>query len=181
MPHRIQLAMNPPRFLKKGGIRLTPRRREPTAPFEWPLHALGDLEPSVLAVHGGDRRGVDLGYALPHARELLVPVFAANDGEVACAIETPTGCAISLDHGGTWTTHYTGLTKLAVIRCSPKLKRREHVHVGQVIGYTQKPRIGFELWQWTDDRGFVAIDPRAYLAMWTKPPATTSNAAKEAA
>lgn len=110
-----------------------------------------------------------------------MPVFAANDGEVACAIDGTAGCAISLDHGGTWTTHYTGLAKLALIRCLPRLKRRERVRAGQVIGYATQPRIGFELWKWTDAHGFVAVDPRAYLASWANAPVANRAPTKEAA
>lgn len=180
MPHRTHLAMQPQRFIKNA-IRLPPRRREPTTTFTWPLRALGDVEPRVLASHDGDCLGVDLGYLSgPHRRKLLVPVYAVNDGEVACAIESDTGCAISLDHRGTWSTHYTGLANLAVIRCLPKLKRRQFVRAGEVIGYATTPRIGLELWKWTDDRGFVAVDPRPHLATWTNAPAA-SSAEKEAA
>jgi len=165
MPHRIHLAMHPPRFIKNP-IRLAPRRRQPTTPFEWPLRAVDGIEPTVLASRG-ERLSVDLGYATaPCDRELHVPVCAANDGQVSCAIESATSCAISLDHGGTWSTHYTGLAKRAVNRCLPRLRRREYVRAGQVIGYATEPRIGFELWKWTDGRGFVAVDPRAYLAAW---------------
>ena len=105
--------------------------------------------------------------------------FAVNDGKVACAIENGNGCAISLDHGGTWTTHYAGLSELTVIRCQPRLERRESVRAGQLIGYASKRRIGFELWRWTDDRGFIAVDPREHLARWTR--TFSSMPAKEAA
>ena len=176
MANEIQLALHPARFINKG-IRLAPRRREPTKAFEWPLRAVGNIEPRVLAAHDGERLGVDIGYTLAlNDREL--PVFAVNDSEVACAIEDRNGCAISLDHGGTWSTHYTGLSKLGVIRCLPRLKRREYVRAGQVIGYATKPRIGFELWQWNDEDGFVAVDPRAHLAAWDRVPPVL---AKEAA
>ena len=180
MSNSIQLAMNPPRFLEKDGIRIAPRRREPSSPFMWPLRAVGGVGPHVLAAHDNDRLGVDLGYTLAPSGG-LVPVYAANDGEVACAIESPTGCAISLDHSGTWSTHYTGLTMAVVTRCLPKLKRRQYVRAGQVIGYATQPRIGFELWKWTDDRGYVAVDPRPYVATWTNAPASNIAVAKKAA
>ena len=179
MSNEIERALHPVRFIKRNsrGIRLAPQRREPTKPFEWPLRAFNDTEPRVLSAHDGERLGLDLGYTLALS-DLEVPVFAVNDGEVACAIEGGYGCAISLDHGGTWSTQYTGLARLGVVRCVPKLRRREHVRAGQVIGYTSMPRIGFELWQWTDDRGFVAVDPRPHLAAWARVP---SALAKEAA
>ena len=178
MSNDIEHALHPPRFTSKGSksIRLSPLRRDPTSPFEWPLRAFNNSEPRVLAVHDGDSLGVDLGYRLA-VSDHEIPVFAVNDGEVACAIEDRNGCAISLDHGGTWSTHYTGLSKLSVIRCLPRLRRREYVRVGQVIGYANKPRIGFELWKWTNDRGFVAVAPRAHLAEWARVQAELAEAA----
>lgn len=179
MSNEIERALHPVRFINRNskGIRLAPQRREPTKPFEWPLRAFNNNAPRVLGAHEGERLGVDLGYTLAFSdREL--PVFAVNDGEVACAIEGGYGCAISLDHGGTWSTQYTGLSGLGVVRCVPRLKRREYVRAGQVIGYANKPRIGFELWQWTDDRGFVPVDPHTHLAAWARDP---TSIMKEAA
>ena len=175
MPHGIHLATHQPRFLK-GGIRFAPRRREPTKPFRWPLDALGDLAPRVLAAHEGKRPSVDLGYA--NALQELVPVLAANDGDVSLALGGGDRFAVSLDHGGTWSTHYTGLAKLAVIACRPRVKLRQSVRAGEVIGYTTG-KLGFGLWEWTD-RGFVPVDPRAQLAHWAGAPtdnATTREAA----
>jgi hypothetical protein len=177
MSHRIHFALHPPRFAK-GGNRLAPRRREPRTPFQWPLGSLGDLAPRVLDAREGERPSVDLGYARMPIE--LVPVLAANDGEVSLALEGSGTYAISLDHGGTWSTHYTGLTKLAVIPCLPRLKRRQSVRAGDVIGYTTG-KLGFELWQWTDERGFVAVDPRLHLASWAVATATSTAARKEAA
>ena len=113
-------------------------------------------------------------------------MLAANDGEVSCALEGPNGCAVSIDHGGTWTTHYMGLSKLFVVACRPRLKRREYVRAGQVIGCAAKAPIGigFELWQWTDDRGFVAVDPIPHMRAWTGAPSSlfaSELLAKEAA
>jgi hypothetical protein len=42
-------------------------------------------------------------------------------------------------------------------------------------------RIGFELWKWTDSHGFVAVDPRAYIASWANAPASNTAPTKEAA
>jgi len=176
MSHLIHFAMQPPRF--KHGVCRTPQRYEPTAPFRWPLGALGDLRPRVLAAHEGDRPSVDLGYE--RAPLAIVPVLAANDGEVSFALEDGGGCAVSLDHSGSWSTHYTGLSKLAVAYCLPRRKLRQSVRAGDVIGYTTN-KLGFELWRWTDDRGFVAVDPRSHLACWAsasiKPEATKKEAA----
>lgn len=177
MSPSILLDIKPPRFIK-GGIRLAPSRREPATPFRWPLTAVGNLTPRVLAAHDGDRPSVDLGYMRPCGE--LVPVHAANDGEVSLALEGAGSYAISLDHGGTWCTHYTGLTKLGVTRCLPRLKRRQLVRAGDVIGYTTG-KLGFELWRWTDDRGFVAVDARAHLARWASAVAGDGVMSKEAA
>lgn len=107
-------------------------------------------------------------------------MLAANDGEVSFALEGGGSYAVSLDHGGTWSTHYTGLAKLTVSACLPRLKRRQLVRAGDVIGYTTG-KLGFELWRWTDDRGFVAVEPRPYLASWADAPAATEVTSKEAA
>lgn len=171
----IEHALRPMHVITKG-IRLAPRRREPSVAFEWPLRTLHGLEPRVTAAHPGERL-VDLGYIGLGDLDRRVPILAANDGVVACALEDDNGCAVSIDHEGTWSTHYTGLSELAVIRCLPKLKRRQHVRAGQVIGYAARSRIGFELWRWTDERGFVPVDASAHLATWTR----TADAAKEAA
>lgn len=176
MPHRIHLAIHPPRFLK-GGIRLPPRRREPTTPFRWPLDVVGELAPRVLAAHEGERPSVDLGYA--QAPHVLVPVLAANDGEVTLALEGGGGYAVSLEHSGTWSTHYTGLSQIAVTRYLPRRGLRRRVRGGDVIGYTTG-KLGFGLWRWTDERGFVPVDPRSHLATWTSAP-TTGATSKEAA
>lgn len=177
MPHLNHLARNTPRSIK-GGIRVAPRRSELSTPFRWPLGPLGELAPRVLAAHQGDRPSVDLGYASPLAE--LVPVFAANDGDVSLALEGGCSYAVSLDHRGCWSTHYTGLANLVVIPCLPRLKRRQFVRAGEVIGYTTN-KLGFELWQWTDDRGFVAVDPRPHLASWADAATAEQAASKEAA
>jgi hypothetical protein len=177
MSHLIRLDTNPPRFIK-GGVRRAPCRHEPSTPFRWPLAPVGDFAPRVLATHDGDRPSVDLGYA--RALSELVPVLAANDGEVSLALEGGGSCAVSLDHGGTWSTHYTGLATVAVIRCLPRHTRRQFVRAGELIGYTNI-KLGFELWRWTDDRGFVAVDARPHLASWAQAAAATCTSRKEAA
>lgn len=180
MSHTIDLALNPPRFVKRG-IRLAPRRREPSTPFCWPLASrghVGELAPRVLAAHEGDRPSVDLGYV--RAPSDLVPVLAANDGEVSFALAGNGSHAVSLEHSGSWCTHYTGLAKLAVTACLPRLKRRQTVRAGDVIGYTAG-KLGFELWQWTDEDGFVPVDARPHLARWLDAAGTIAATTKEAA
>lgn len=177
MSHLIHLATQPPRIIKSG-IHHAPRRHEPTTPFRWPLGALSDLCPRVLAAHDGERPSVELGYE--RAPEQLVPVLAVNDGQVSLALEGGGGYAVSLDHSGTWSTHYTGLSKLAVVRCLPRRRLRQSVRAGDVIGYTTN-KLGFELWRWNDDRGFVPVDPRTHLACWASAPVKTGATSKKAA
>lgn len=167
----ISLALHPPRF-SKGNIRLA-TRIAPTTPFQWPLERFGSRDAKVLAVHvDGDRQGIDLGYSpMTYDLDLFVPVYAANDGEVSLALGASTGCSVSLDHGR-WCTHYAHLSKMFVTSCLPRLRRRQHVRRGEVIGYAAKApvHVRFELWQWTDEYGFVSVDPIAQLKDWTKAP-----------
>ena len=176
MPHSIELAMNPPRIVK-GGIRLA-RRCEPNEPFRWPVAPLGELAPQVLAARDGARPSVDLGYVRKPSE--LVAVVAANDAEVSFAFGRDGHYAVSLDHNGTWCTHYAGLDKLSVIATLPRLVRRQRVRAGEVVGYISG-KLGFELFQWTDDRGFVAVDPRPHLAKWDGAPTLVDSTLKEAA
>jgi murein DD-endopeptidase MepM/ murein hydrolase activator NlpD len=121
---------------------------------------------------------VDLGYARKHNE--LVPVVAANDAEVSFAFGRNGHYAVSLEHSGSWCTHYAGLDKLAVIATLPRVRRRQRVRAGEVIGYTSG-KLGFELFQWTDDLGFVAVDARPHLAQWDGAPALVDSTLKEAA
>jgi murein DD-endopeptidase MepM/ murein hydrolase activator NlpD len=118
---------------------------------------------------GAERYSVDLGYVVaPLDSELFVPVFAAQAGEVSVATEGADGFAVSIVHGD-WTTHYAHLSKMFVTRCLPRTRRRQFVPAGEVIGYAAKSplHVRFELWQWTDERGFVAIDPLPHLNHWS--------------
>ena len=161
---------------RNRGWRLVPDARPLPQPFRWPLRRLGDRDPLVLAEHEDDpRRGVDLGYdARPFDRELYVPVFAAQDGDVMFAGETESGFAISIDHRAHgWATHYAHLSRLFVTPrdLQKNRKRQQRVRTGDVIGYAAKSpiEIRFELWQWTDDHGFVAVDPIAQFGAWATP------------
>jgi murein DD-endopeptidase MepM/ murein hydrolase activator NlpD len=157
---------------KQIRARLHPSAREKRGPWRWPLGKLAGRQPIVLDDHvTADRRGVDLGYVIaPFDSELYVPVYAVQSGEVSFAHEGPDGCAVSLDHGKT-TTHYAQMSKMFVTRCLGKTRRRQYARAGDVIGYAAKSpvHVRFELWKWTDDRGFVAIDPRPELEGWTVP------------
>lgn len=154
---------------KQTRARLHPSARGELGPWRWPLLRVGNRDPIVLTDHiADDRRGVDLGYAAaPFDSELYVPVHAAQAGEVSFALEASDGFAISLDHGD-HTTHYGHLSKMFPTRCFGKLRRRQYVRAGEVVGYAAKAplRFRFELWQWTDDGGFVAVDPLPYLNEW---------------
>lgn len=144
-------------------------------PWRWPLARLGDRDPVVLAEDvNGNRFAADLGYEdRPFDRELYVPVYAVQDGEITCATETASGFAISIDHGDRgWVTHYAQMSRMFVSPYYGQRNRKyQRVRGGDVIGYAAKSPIAvrFELWQWTDDRGFVAVAPVAQLADWVAP------------
>ena len=152
------------------GARLHPSARSKPGPWRWPLGKLGSRPPIMIDEHVGDeRRSIDIGYAVaPFDGELYVPVYAAQSGEVSFALEGKDGFAVSLDHGKT-TTHYAHMSQMFVTRCLGRTKRRQHVRARDVIGYAAKAplHLRFELWKWTDDRGFVAVDPRPELESWT--------------
>jgi murein DD-endopeptidase MepM/ murein hydrolase activator NlpD len=149
--------------------RLHPSAREEPRPWRWPLVRCGGRDPLVLAEYEThDRRGVDLGYAAaPFDNELYVPVYAARSGEVSFAAEGKHGFAVSIDHGD-FTTAYGHLSKMFVTRCLGRTRRRQDVRAGDVIGYAAKAplHVRFELWRWTEDRGFVATDPLPSLREW---------------
>ena len=141
-------------------------------PRRWPLPRIGAFGPRVIAAHAAeDRRGTDLGYGSTTAASgALVPVAAAQTGEVSSALETADGDAVSSDHGQrTWSTHYARLAQMTVTPSLPRLRRRQCVRSGEIIGYAARsPRhVRFELWQWSDARGFIAVDPTPYLPHWT--------------
>lgn len=176
---------------KKMRARLHPSAREARGPWRWPLPRLGNRSPLVLAEHSShDRRGVDLGYAVASFdSELFVPVHAAQSGEVSFAIDGKDGYAVSIDHGG-WTTHYGHMSKMFVTQNLGRLRRRQYVRAGEVIGNAARSplHIRFELHAWTDARGFVAVDPMKQLEEWIVTPTAgelrtplTSNNDNEAA
>lgn len=160
---------------KRTRFRLREDARSTPKPWRWPLPRLGSRAPVVLEEHtDAERRGVDVGYAATQFEaDLFVPVFAVQAGEVSSAIETPTGFEVGIDHGGrTFGTLYGHMSKMFVTPCLPKLRRRQWVRAGDVIGYaaTGRVHVRFELWSWTDDRGFVAINPISGLHQWSVSP-----------
>lgn len=105
--------------------------------------------------------------------ELYVSVLAAQSGKVSFAFDGEEGCAVSIDHGG-WTTHYAHMSRMFVTPSLGRLRRRQHVRAGEVIGNAARSplHIRFELYAWTDDRGFVAVDPLERLKTWNIEPTT---------
>lgn len=139
--------------------------------WRWPLPRLGNRNPIIMSQHEAKSvHSVDLGYvAASFDSELYVPVYAVQSGEVARAIETEDGFEVALDHGGrTWSTLYGHLSKIFVTGCLPRLRRRQRVHAGEVIGYAAKApvHLRFGLWQWNEEEGFVSVDPRDQLNQW---------------
>lgn len=151
------------------GARLHTSARSKLGPWCWPLGKMASRPPIVIDKHvSDDRRSIDFGYAVtPFDDQLYVPVYAAQSGEVSFALEGKDGFAVSLDHGQ-WTTHYAHMSKMFVTRCLGRTRRRQFVRAGDVIGYAAKSplHVRFELWKWTDDRGFVAVDPKPELEKW---------------
>lgn len=177
---------------KQIRARLHPSARERRGPWRWPLGKCASRPPIVVDEYVlPDRRGVDLGYVVaPFDSELYIPVYAAQSGQVSFAGEGSDGCAVSIDHGNT-TTHYAHMSKMFVTRCPGRTRRRQYVRAGDVLGNAARSplHVRFELWKWTDDRGFVAVDPRSELENWvvTSPldelrlPAKPRNPTNEAA
>ena len=137
-------------------------------PWRWPLERRDDCGPIVLARHASfDRSGVELGYA-PREIELNAPVYAAQDGRLMFCGETRTGYAISIDHVGCgFATYYGHLSKVDLPFNYLRRKPRIPVRGGDLIGFAAKSPLRFELWQWTEDRGFVPVDPVERMKEWT--------------
>jgi murein DD-endopeptidase MepM/ murein hydrolase activator NlpD len=171
---------------KRAAWRLMPDARPLPQPWRWPLQRLGNRKPLVLEDVGDERGAVLLGYeARPFDAELYVPVHAAQEGDVMFAGETKSGFAISLDHGRRgWATYYAHMSKMFVAPYYGQGRRkRHHVYAGDVIGYAAKSpiKIRFELWNWTDDRGFVPVDPIKTLTQWIGPLASIREPIMQAA
>lgn len=171
---------------KRAAWRLMPDARPLPQPWRWPLQRLGDRDPILIDAVGDERRAVLLGYeARPFDAELYVPVYAAQEGDVMFAGETKSGFAVSLDHGRRgWATYYAHMSRMFVAAYYGQARRkRQHVYAGDVIGYAAKSpiQIRFELWNWTDDRGFVAVDPIAQITQWIGPLAPSAEPIEQAA
>src|SRR5687767_15788100 len=68
----------------------------------WPLPRLAGEHPRIVTQVGGKRCTVELGYEHVDFSELFVPVYAAQGGTISYAARTPSGCAVSIEHGGAW-------------------------------------------------------------------------------
>lgn len=153
-------------------------------PWRWPLDNLDDREPIVLAQGIVRRHGIDFGFeSRPDDATQLVPVYAAQDGEVMHCSETSTGYSISIDHQPEgWATYYGHLSNVCVplnVRFPHPLPR---VRGGEVIGYAARSPIHlrFALWQWTE-RGFVPVEPTGKLSEWVAPLAKPNTTPLEVA
>lgn len=155
---------------KRLCAQLHPSAREVSTPWRWPLPQLGHRSPIVLGDHvSKERRGVDLGYVVaPFDSELFVPVYAAQSGQVSFAMQASDGFAVSIDHGPC-TTHYAHMCKMFVGRTSPRMRRRQYVRAGEVIGYAAKAplHIRFELWERAPTGDLEPVDPTPHLNQWT--------------
>jgi murein DD-endopeptidase MepM/ murein hydrolase activator NlpD len=123
----------------------------------WPLPRLAGDTPAVTVHINDARRAVHVGYKRMSFTGLFVPVYAAQGGTISFAQRTSNGCAISIEHGGTWCTHYAHLQDMFVVPTYPARRRRARVRAGDVIGYAAANpiHVRFELWKWTDADGFV--------------------------
>jgi murein DD-endopeptidase MepM/ murein hydrolase activator NlpD len=134
----------------------------------WPLPRLAGEQPSIIAHANDRRRGVDIGYQRLAFTELFVPVFAVQGGSVSFAARVTSGFAVTIDHGGRWSTHYAHLEQMFVTSTLGRRRRRARVHAGDVIGYAGRipNHVRFELWKWTSRDGFVATSAAAFMRDW---------------
>ena len=125
----------------------------------WPLPRLAGEKPSIVTHVNNERCAVDVGYERLDFNELFVPVYAARAGTISYAARTSSGCAISIDHSGKWSTHYAHLHDMFVLPANPRRRKRARVRAGDVIGYAARSpiHVRFELWKWTDADGFVPV------------------------
>lgn len=133
----------------------------------WPLPRLAGENPTIIAHLRDERCAVHIGYARLELDELHVPVYAAQSGVISYAARTASGCVVSIDHGK-WSTHYAHLHDMFVLPTVTHSRKRTRVHVGEMIGYSARApiHIRFELWQWTDEVGFVPVIAALRMRDW---------------
>lgn len=131
----------------------------------WPLPRLAGDSPRIIAHANDGRRGVDIGYERLAFSQLFIPVYAVRAGTISFAAQLASGCSVTLDHGGTWSTHYAHLEKMFVVPTLARRRKRTRVRAGEVIGYAGRDpsHVRFELWKWTARDGYVPV--RASIAM----------------
>lgn len=149
----------------------------------WPLPRLSGEPPRIIARAHDDRLGVDIGYERLAFTELFVPVYAACAGAVSYAARVTSGHAITIDHGGRWSTHYAHLEQMFVTPTFGRRRRRARVEAGDVIGYAGRSpnHVRFELWCWTSRDGFVPVDAAPHLREWLTLPRFTARTRARAA
>lgn len=134
----------------------------------WPLPRLAGESPRIIRHANDDRRGVDVGYDKLAFSELFVPVYAAQGGTISYAAQVTSGYAVTIDHGGRWSTHYAHLERMFVTPMLGRRRRRARVRAGDVIGYAgrEPSHVRFELWRWTSRDGFVPANAALFLRYW---------------
>jgi murein DD-endopeptidase MepM/ murein hydrolase activator NlpD len=147
------------------------------AHWYWPLPRLAGESPRIIAHAHDDRRGVDVGYARVAFRELFVPVYAARGGTISFAARVTSGYALTIDHGGVWSTHYAHLEQMFVTPTRGRRRRRVRVRAGDVIGYAgrEPSHIRFELWKWSSKDGYVPAQAARVMHEWLVLPQFTSG------
>ncbi len=138
------------------------------AHWYWPLPRLAGESPRILAHANDARGGVDLGYLRFGFPELFVPVFAARGGAISFAAECTSGFAVTIDHGGVWSTHYAHLERMFVLPTLGRRRRRVRVRAGDVIGYAARApiHVRFEVWRWTSRDGYVPVSAVRAMRDW---------------
>jgi murein DD-endopeptidase MepM/ murein hydrolase activator NlpD len=138
------------------------------AHWYWPLPRLAGETPRILAHANDGRRGVDLGYMRLAFPELFVPVFAARSGTISFAAQVRSGFAVTIDHGGVWSTHYAHLERTFVLPTLGRRRRRARVRTGDVIGYAARDpsHVRFEVWRWTSRDGYVPVPAERAMRDW---------------
>jgi murein DD-endopeptidase MepM/ murein hydrolase activator NlpD len=148
----------------------------------WPLPRLAGEQPQIISYANDDRLGVDIGYRQLAFGDLFVPVFAARGGTISYAAQVTSGFALTIDHGGMWSTHYAHLEQMFVTPTLGRRRRRARVQAGDVIGYAGRTpnHVRFELWRWTRRDGFVPVRSSLFMREWLTLPQFEPSAASVA-
>jgi murein DD-endopeptidase MepM/ murein hydrolase activator NlpD len=144
----------------------------------WPLPRLAGEHPRIVSHAHDGRHGIDIGYERLSFLDLFVPVYAARAGAISYAVRATSGYAITIDHGGVWSTHYAHLEQMFVTQTLGRRVRRARVRAGEVIGYAAKTpnHVRFELWRWTSRDGFVPVNAAPHMREWQTLPKISERA-----